>query len=258
MESLILIFLCVIVCLWLAGLLYTNDFSVPAGALPTVRKALIIFPHADDETNVAGFVWRLHITHTAISMTVLTLGENGTPDAHQDLGLQSVREAEMRAICNQFGSTLIQKDFGDGQLDKKTQTLTRYIRQLIQAEHPNLVITYDPAGMYGHPDHVACTEVVTKVLQQDAPHIQLWYVTFLPRVLTAMNLPVHMAHDPHFSERRAVPDRRIFIGRGVFAKTAAIYHHKSQRDSFRKSMPFHLPIWLVYAVQPFEYYKRIQ
>jgi hypothetical protein len=66
-----------------------------------------------------------------------------------------------------------------------------------------------------------------------------------------------MAKDAHFADRRGLPNMRIFIGRGVFAKVVSVYSHKSQRHGFRSMMPFHLPIWFVYSSQLYEYYERV-
>ena len=242
---------------WLAGFWYANDFSVPSGHVPNVKKVLVIFPHADDETNIAGLAWLIGKRGLQLTVVVLTRGEYGTPDATHDERLRALRAEEMQKVCDRLGGTLIQEDFGDGQLDRKEQPLTRYIRQLLSSEQPDLVVTYDPAGLYGHPDHVQCTDVVTKVMASQSS-ARLWYVTAPARFSRAMKWPTHMARDPAVLARRSRPTVRVFVGRGIAAKIASVYNHKSQRASFRSAMPFGLPIWFVYSLQLFEYYHQAE
>ena len=246
-----------LVAAWLAGFWYTNDLSVPSGHIPNVKKVLVIFPHADDETNIAGLAWLIGKYGMQFTVVVLTRGENGTPDATRDERLRAMRAEEMHRVCDRLGGTLIQEDFGDGQLDKKQHELTRYVRQLLDSEQPDLVVTYDLAGLYGHPDHIQCTAVVTKLMASRSS-AQLWYVTAPARLSRAMNWPTHMARDPAVLTRRSQPTLRVFVGRGVFAKIASVYNHKSQRASFRSAMPFGLPIWFVYSLQLFEYYHQVE
>ena len=243
--------------LWLASMWYINDFSVPRKHLEHVKEALVIFPHADDETNIAGLLWLLKQGRVAVTFVVLTRGENGTPDAHKDLHLKTVRANEVQRVARRLGAgQLIQEDFGDGQLNTQKAELRRYIDKLLQTQQPDLVITYDKAGLYGHEDHITCSEITTELLA-NYPKTQLWYSVWPKHLLRTAHLPTHMAKDPAFESKRGVPNARIFIGRGVFAKIASVYSHTSQRRSFRSMMPMHVPIWLLYSLQIFEYYERV-
>lgn len=49
---------------------------------------------------------------------------------------------------------------------------------VLRARRPALVVTYDPEGGYGHPDHVRVHEVVTRALElvaDDVPHPAVWW-----------------------------------------------------------------------------------
>jgi len=81
---------------------------------------------------------------------------------------------------------------------------------------PDLVITYDPAGLYCHDDHVVCTEVLTELLETGFPHEALWYVA-LPRRLHAW-VPL----DESLKARRPAPTHKVFIGAHLLAKTRAL------------------------------------
>src|SRR5215471_6912930 len=100
---------------WLAGFWFVNELTIPSGRITGFRKALVIFPHADDEMNVGGLLWRLSQQGTAVTLVILTKGERGTSDAHLDPKLKVIRSEEAQASCKCLGvSQLIQKDFGDG------------------------------------------------------------------------------------------------------------------------------------------------
>lgn len=242
---------------WLLSFLYVNDFSVPHSTLPKFKRALVIFPHADDETNTAGLISRLCRRGTFVTFVVLTRGESGTADAHEDPRLKRIRAQEMRGVSDRLGAgTLIQEDFGDGKLASRRRELKRYMAELLDSDEPDLVVTYDLAGLYGHEDHIVCAEIMTE-LAKSHPAVQLWYSVWPERLLRAANLPSHMAKDPHFADRRATPNMRVFTGFNMFAKIASVYGHKSQRRSFRRMMPFHLPIWFVYSLQLYEYYEKV-
>src|SRR5260221_8807864 len=106
--------------------------------------------------------------------------------------------------------------------------------------------------MYGHEDHIVCTEIITKLVKAKHAGAHLWYVAFTQTLARNLHLPTHMAKDPRFMARRARPNAKFFVGLGTLAKIRAVYGHRTQRQSFRSMMPWHLPIWFVYSLQVFE------
>src|SRR5690606_35792035 len=100
---------------------------------------------------------------------------------------------EAREVSKILGvSELIQEDFGDSELKSKKAQLTTYISQLIENKRPDLVVTYDLSGLYGHDDHIAASEAVTDILRADHSNTDLWYVTFPKRTIEMIKLPEHM------------------------------------------------------------------
>ncbi len=244
---------------WLVGMLYVNDFSIRSATLPRGKRVLVIFPHPDDETNVAGTLWRLARRNCQVTLAVLTEGECGTPDAHFDPTLGARRRQEMRRVAKLLhAKKLAQENFGDGQLAGQEKMLEKYLSRLLDLEKPDIVISYDLAGLYGHPDHVVCAEALHDVLKQQFPNTVFWYAAWPERMLAMSNLPEHMAKDADFKQKRAKPNMRIFTGAGVIARIRAVYAHISQRRSFKDNSPRHLPPWLVHSWQIFEYYERVR
>lgn len=155
---------------------------------------------------------------------------------------------------------LIQEDFGDGELSSKQPQLTAFIATLIEQTNPDLLITYDLAGLYGHADHITCSEIITDLKNTRFQGIPVWYVTFPKRLLTRVKPPEHLAIDPHFQEKRAYPTHKIFIGVSVFPKIKSWYTYKSQRASLSKGISKFLPIWLVWffiSMMLFEYFAEV-
>ncbi len=154
-------------------------------------------------------------------------------------------------------SRLIQEDFGDGELQDKKQELRMFIATLIEEEKPDLLITYDLAGFYGHTDHITCSEIITELKKTRFQEVPLWYVTFPKRVLARVRLPEHMATIPHVQAKRASPTHKIFIGVSVFPKIKSWYTYKSQRASLTQGIRKLFPIWFFLSMVLFEYFAEV-
>lgn len=264
MMILLIVFLTllfIILLLWLTGFLLATDFSIPSRNARQFRRILVIFPHADDEAvTCGGFLHRVTRSERAITLAVLTKGEKGPNEIHAD-NLKDMRTKEARAVASILGiSRLVQEDFGDAELQHKKQELRLFIAVLIQQEQPDLLITYDLAGFYGHPDHVACSEIITELQKTSFPEIPLWYVTFPRRILARVTLPEDMATNPHVQEKRAYPTHKIFIGASVVPKIRAWYTYKSQLASLSKGTGLFAPTWFLWfflSMVLFEYFAEV-
>jgi LmbE family N-acetylglucosaminyl deacetylase len=245
--------------MWLAGALWVTDFAVPSREVGALRCVLAVFPHADDEAvTCAGFLHRLAQRGCAVTLVILTRGERGTPDATLDAGLGAVRAREAQAVAAILGiGKLIQAGFGDGTLCEHKPELAAFIAGAIAEAPPDLLLTYDRAGLYGHADHIACSEVVTELRATCLPAVPLWYVT-LPRCLLArVKLPEHMrATTPR--PPQALPTHKIFIGASVIPKIRAWYRYKSQRAALTRGIGKLLPIWFALSMMLFEYFAEVR
>jgi len=251
-----------IVCIvWIIGFFFINDFSIPNLSILHYNKILLIYPHADDEVlGTAGLINIASIQNKKLTLVILTKGEKGTPDASTDLRLKNVRVNEARTISKFLGiSNLIQEDFGDGELIQKTDRVNSYISKLLDSEKPDLVVTYDESGLYGHPDHIVVSEIVTDLIKKKYTNTSLWYTTYPKRVLSMVSLPEHMAKDPKFKEKRVLPTNKLFIGMSLFKKIQSVYLYKSQYQSFRDGIPFKAaPLWFFYSMSWYEYFYQVK
>ena len=81
-----------------------------------------------------------------------------------------MREAEMRAAAELLGlHEVVLLDYQDGQLTQANQSeLVCYLVHYLRRIRPDVVLTFDPFGVYGHPDHIAISQAATTAVIQAA------------------------------------------------------------------------------------------
>lgn len=244
---------------WIIAFLFITDFSLSQKRKQQYKRVLAIFPHADDETiSCGGFLHHLSTHGSAVTLVILTKGEKGTEDAAYNARLKDIRTQEaQKAAAILSISRVIQADFGDGELYQQKQELTAYITTIIEQEQPELLITYDLAGFYGHSDHIVCSEIVTQLRQTARRNTLLWYVTFPRRILALVKLPEHIAGDTTFKRKQALPTHKIYIGKSVFQRIKAWYVYKSQHASFKQGFAKCIPLWFFPSLFLFEYFAEV-
>lgn len=238
-----------------------NDFFVKNKSLKKYKKVLVVFPHPDDEVmTVSGLIQKLAKQNITTVLLTLTKGERGTRDASLRKNLKMIRSKEIFTAVKllQF-SHFFQKDLGDGNLENKKEDMRKIIRHAIFSEKPDLIITYDLAGLYGHTDHIVCSEVVTEIITKEFPNIALWYSALPKKILKLIKLPEHMAKNPKYKDRRVYPTHKVFVAPFLFNKIRAVYAHHSQVPSYKRSIPIpFLPLPFVYSLSLFEYFYEVQ
>lgn len=258
MVILLIVFL-ILLLFWITGFLIVTDVSLPLRDTRRFRHVLVIFPHADDEAiTCGGTLHRFSAGGRAVTLVLLTKGEKGAPDAKSNGSLKEIRTREARTVSNILGiSKLMQEDFGDGELHEKKRELRLFMHGLIEREKPDLLITYDLAGLYGHTDHITCSEIVTELKKTSFPEVPLWYVTFPKRVLARVKPSAYLDADLHFQEKQALPTHKLFIGGSVFPKIKSWYAYKSQRAALKEGTTKLLPIWFFLSMVLFEYFAEV-
>ncbi len=254
--TLILVLVSVLVFFWLFCFFYQHDFSIPLFDPTRYKKVLAIFPHPDDEVaTIGGTLQYLSSQGSSVSLLTMTHGEAGETCIPLTEPIGVVRSKELKRCAHILGiHSLILEDFGDGRLSGKKDKLRKCIQSVVSDIKPDLVITFDTAGLYGHPDHIALSEAVTDVMHTHFPKIILWYTTETKRVYAHAKLPTFMAKDPLFLKRRSEPTYRIWVGPHVLSMTRALYTHHCQLGGFKKSLPVKLlPVWFFTTMRLFEY-----
>jgi len=250
----------VVLTVWLAAVVATTDLTVPKGNVKAFKNVLAVFPHADDETvNCGGTIHRFSAAGATSTLLLLTAGERGNPAGVVDSGLKALRISEAQRVARILGvSRLIQQDFGDGLLSARRGAVMAYLKQTIGQIEPDLLLTYDAAGLDGHPDHVACAEMLAELMRTQFPNSSLWLVALPRRVIRLLKFARQLRTPAAVDERRASPTRRIFIGIGVIPKIGAWYAYRSQRGLIAKGLGRLVPAWFAVSAMQFEYFAEVR
>jgi LmbE family N-acetylglucosaminyl deacetylase len=175
-----------------------------------------------------------------------------------DPALGEIRNAEAVRAADILGATrLIHEDLGDGRLNERRADVRKRIAARIEAVHPDLLITYDLAGLDGHADHVACAELVTELRRAEFPAVSLWYVAQPRRLVRLLQLAGQLVKEADVDRRRAVPTGRVFIGAGLIPKIRAWYAYRSQRGFIARGLGRLVPTWLAVSMMQFEYFAEV-
>lgn len=176
-------------------------------------KLLAVLAHPDDESFGVGGTLALYAQRgVEVHLICATRGEVGEVEQELMRGYENIaklREDELRCAASILGLKefyfLDYRDSGmEGSPDNRhpnalaassTAEVAAQITPLIRSIRPQVVITFDPYGGYGHPDHIAiqraCTEAFhaagsashsSNGLPPHQPH-KLYYQTFPRRAM---------------------------------------------------------------------------
>jgi LmbE family N-acetylglucosaminyl deacetylase len=138
-------------------------------------KLMCVFAHPDDETLGTGGVLAKHAAEGVETYLVTaTRGQRGwfgTPEDYpgpQALG--EVRERELLEAAQTLGIREVHLlDYMDGELDQvDPDEITAKIVTHLRRVQPDVVITFDTFGIYGHPDHIAISQFTTAAILRAA------------------------------------------------------------------------------------------
>jgi LmbE family N-acetylglucosaminyl deacetylase len=128
-------------------------------------RLMCVLAHPDDESLGTGGVLAKYSSE-GISTYVVTatrgergrFDEKGTAPGAEIVG--RAREAELRAACSVLGvREVLLLDYVDAELDRAEPTeAAEKIAGHIRRIKPHVVVTFDPFGAYGHPDHIAISQ----------------------------------------------------------------------------------------------------
>jgi N-acetyl-1-D-myo-inositol-2-amino-2-deoxy-alpha-D-glucopyranoside deacetylase len=242
------------------------------------RRLLLVHAHPDDETIGTGATMAKYAAeHALVTLVTCTLGEEGeilepglehlAADKDDGLGQHRIGElaAAMEALgvrdhrflggpgrwrdSGMMGTPANEREdcFWRADLDEATRELVAVMREV----RPQVVITYDDNGGYGHPDHIQAHRVAVAAYDAAgdpsyAPGLgepwqpsKLYYTTFPKSVLQAgidaMNAAGHTdffgvdsADDLPFGVPDDMVTTEVDASDHLEAKTAAMRAHKTQ------------------------------
>ncbi len=229
---------------------------------------LAVFAHPDDEGfgcggTLAALVAGGHRV-TLICATNGDVGEISDPALATPETLASVRQGELRAAMDLTGIADVRflnyRDSGMAGTDDNghpgslfqapEEKVVEQVAAVIRELNPDLVITHDPTGGYGHPDHVTICQRTQAAVERcrDASGPLLYYVCFPRSFFQRMwNKMVELELRPPFSaddtEALGTPDGEVTtvvdVGLYVTLKMESLERHRTQieRDGPFSKLP---------------------
>lgn len=190
-------------------------------------RVMFIFPHPDDEAFASGgLIYDLVQGGKEVYVLCATKGEASTLKYHgRDGELATIRENEFIEVMRYLGvSNYSILDLGDGKLESNTAVETT-IETYINKFNPTSVITYEPCGIYGHPDHIYLSSVISDLARKS--EWKLIYATVAKNFKPPRDA-LSMAKDPTLVK----PIEPNFVYklsiRTYLKKLSALKLHKSQ------------------------------
>ncbi len=139
------------------------------------KKILAILAHPDDETLGIGGALALYADQNIETHLICaTRGQRGWFGAEEDNpgeeALGKIREKELYAAAEVLKLKSVKLlDYMDGDLDQADPAqIIPEIAARIRTIQPDVVLTFDPFGVYGHPDHIAISQFATAAVMQSA------------------------------------------------------------------------------------------
>lgn len=196
-----------------------------------VPTFLAVFAHPDDESFRCGGTLAL-LARRGVRVQVLTAtrgqaGSCGEPPLCSSDELPAVRERELRCACAALGiEPPIVLDYEDGHLSEAApQIIVAQILDMADKLRPQVMLTFGPDGLSGHPDHIAIGQFAAQAFRFADDVIAL----YTPAVPQSLATALGMTHI------RAMPDEAITFRVDVSpvweSKLAAIRCHATQASS---------------------------
>ena len=255
-----------------------EQVEVDMAPLDVPRRLLLVHAHPDDETIGTGATMAKYAAeHASVTLVTCTLGEEGevlVPElahlaADRDGGLGQHRIGELAAAMEALRVTDHRFLGGPGRwrdsgmmgtpandrpdcfwradLDEAVRELVAVVREV----RPQVVVTYDSRGGYGHPDHVQAHRVTVAAVDAAADasyapalgepwHVDKLYWTAVPKsVLQAGIDALKAAGDTEFFGVDSADDlpfgnpddevtTEVDAGDHLDAKVAAMRAHRTQ------------------------------
>jgi LmbE family N-acetylglucosaminyl deacetylase len=136
--------------------------------MPEQLRLMCVLAHPDDESlGNGGALAKYAAEGIETYLITATRGERGWQGAEDNnpgpAALGVIREAELRGAATALGiRELYFLDYIDGDLDQaEPAEAVAKIAAHLRRVKPHVVITFGPAGAYGHPDHIAISQFTT-------------------------------------------------------------------------------------------------
>jgi N-acetyl-1-D-myo-inositol-2-amino-2-deoxy-alpha-D-glucopyranoside deacetylase len=223
-------------------------------AVAPERVLLAVHAHPDDECISTGGVLARYaasgVRTVLVTCTDGAVGEISDPALATPENLVEVRARELDASVRILGvSRLVKLGYRDSGMAGTADNLhplsfaqadfseaVARVVQVMREERPQVVVTYDENGGYGHPDHIRAHQVAVAACKEAAPQAKLYYVViprsaiqrFVERMReTGFNPPVaERSDDFGVADERVTT--RIDVSEFTTVKRQALLAHQTQ------------------------------
>jgi LmbE family N-acetylglucosaminyl deacetylase len=153
--------------------------------IPDIGSLLGVWAHPDDEAYLSSALMAsVRRAGGRVAVATATRGENGTPDpdTRPPETLAGIREQELMSSLALIDVREHEwLGHGDGSLpDVPFETAVDQVAALIEHTRPDVMVTFGPDGMTGHPDHQTVSAWVTEAWRRAGCPGALWYATSTP------------------------------------------------------------------------------
>jgi LmbE family N-acetylglucosaminyl deacetylase len=211
-----------------------------------------VFAHPDDEGSAGGVLARYAAAGARVYVACATRGDgadakimDAAAATRETLG--AVRSQELACALERLGlEPPLFLGYQDGAVDEvPLEAAAHRVARLIRELRPAVIITHDPGGAYGHPDHIAVCAFTTRAFDLAGdPAAEVEGPPFAPAKLYYTAIPrSFLERVPAFQNRRAdirgqvltfvgVPDEQITtevdIREWLPLKVEALKCHRTQ------------------------------
>ncbi len=175
-------------------------------------RLLCVLAHPDDESlGVGGTLAKYAAEGVETYLITATRGERGWWGDEQEYpGLEAlgrIREQELLAAAQVLRLREVHfLGYIDGELDQAnpTEAIAKIVGHLRRLK-PHVVITFDPFGGYGHPDHIAISQFTTAAVVAAADPDYIYTDEFAPHRVAKLYY-MAFTHDVHTMYRSIFGD----------------------------------------------------
>ena len=224
------------------------------------KRALFVHAHPDDETiNNGATMAKLVEEGVKVTLITCTRGEEGevlVPDlahlaSHNEDKLGAHRELELAAAMKELGVTdhrFLGKYRDSGMLDTPpnqradcfwkadVEKAAKELALIIDEIKPQVMVTYDEFGGYGHPDHIQTHRVAMRAAELSNWQIQKIYWNIMPKSVVQQGMDAMKAQGSDFFGSESV-DELPFVKDDSFVTT--LIHAPNQVEKKMAAMKAH-------------------
>jgi LmbE family N-acetylglucosaminyl deacetylase len=142
-------------------------------AVPAAR-ILAIFAHPDDEISVGPVLSKYAAAGHQVRLITITSGQVGDSNTDVPRGreLGETRERELQCSAQKLGILApTPLGFMDGDISgwRTLEAIRARVRELARQIRPQVIVTWGPDGLSGHPDHRVASSIATELFQETWP-----------------------------------------------------------------------------------------